>query len=271
MAIPIVYNIRSIQGRFSSVIVAVLSIAGVVAVLVAILAMAKGFKETLVSSGSPRNAIILRGGATSEMESSIELSQVKIIGDDPSVARDSSGHPLYSAEVVVIASLPLRATGTDANVQIRGVSKEALAVRDNVKLSSGRFFTPGLAEIVVGSHAHETYRGFDQGGTIRFGGRDWTIVGVFDAGGSAFDSESWCDARVLNQAYKRPESVFQSMTVRMASPTALAALKNSIGTDPRLTVSAKSEIGYYEDQSGMVSTLINVIGFLVAGDRKSVV
>jgi putative ABC transport system permease protein len=265
MTIPIMYNIRSIQGRFSSTIVAVLSIAGVVAVLVAILAMSKGFRETLVASGSPRNAIILRGGATSEMESSLELSQVRIIADDPSVARDLSGRPLYSAETVVIASLPLKTTGTDANVQLRGVSKDTMTVRDNIRIISGRFFTPGLSEIVVGRNANASYKGFDLGKTLRFGGRDWTVVGVFDAGGSAFDSESWCDASVLNQAYKRPDNMFQSMTVRLTTPSALAALKKNIGTDPRLTVSAKSEIAYYEDQSKMVTTLINVIGFLVAG------
>lgn len=265
MTIPIMYNIRSIQGRFSSTLVAVLSIAGVVAVLVAILAMANGFKQTLIASGSPQNSIILRGGATSEMESSIELEQIKIISDDPRVARDPSGQPLFSAEVVVIASLPLRSTGTDANVQIRGVSKNAFVIRNSIKLLSGRFFTPGLAEIVVGKHAHETYSGFDLGKTIRLGGRDWTIVGIFDAGGSVFDSESWCDAHVLNQVYKRPDNLFQSMTVRLTSPDALKPMKDALGTDPRLTISLKSEIAYYEDQSMMISTLIKVIGFMVAG------
>ncbi|MBA4368083.1 MAG: ABC transporter permease [Desulfobacterium sp.] len=265
MAIPLIYNVRSIQGRFSSTLVALLSIAGVIAVLVATMAMAKGFKKTLVASGSSQNAIVLRGGATSEMESSLELEQIKIIGDDPRVARDSSGRPMISAEVVVIASLPLRATGTDANVQIRGVSQNAFVIRDTVKLLKGRFFTPGLAEIVVGKYAHETYRGFDLDKTIHFGGIDWTIVGILDAGGSAFDSESWCDANVLNQAYKRPENLFQSMTARLISPESLKSLKDALNTDPRLTVTIKSEIDYYADQSVMVSTLINVLGFLVAG------
>ncbi len=265
MAIPLIYNVRSIQGRFSSTLVALFSIAGVVAVLIAMLAMASGFKKTLVASGSAHNAIILRGGATSEMESSLELEQIKIIGDDPRIARDSAGRPLYSAEVVVIAALPLRSSGTDANVQIRGVSQDALAIRDTVKLLKGRFFTPGLAEIVIGKHAQETYSGFDLGKNIHFGGRDWSIVGVFDAGGSAFDSESWCDANVLNQAYKRPENLFQSMTARLTAPAALQDLKNAVSTDPRLTVGVKSEIAYYEEQSVMITTLINVLGFLVAG------
>jgi putative ABC transport system permease protein len=265
MAIPLIYNIRSIRERFSSTLVALFSIAGVVAVFVAMLAMAKGFEKTLVASGSPANAIILRGGANSEMESGIELEQAKIIADAPGVARDSSGHPLISAEVVVVASLPLKATGTDANVQIRGVSAEALAIRDSVKIIEGRFFTPGLAELVVGRNARNAYAGFDLGHSISFGGRLWTIVGVFDSGGSAFDSEVWCDASVLNQAYKRPESVFQSVTVRLEKPEALSLLKNALSTDPRLTVTAKSEIAYYADQSKMITTLINVLGFMVAG------
>jgi putative ABC transport system permease protein len=202
--------------------------------------------------------------STSEMESSIELEQIKIVSDDPRIARDMSGRPLFTSEVVVIASLPLRSTGTDANVQIRGVSKDAFAIRDTVKLIKGRFFTPGLAELVIGKHAEETYSGFDLGKSIHFGGREWAIVGIFDAGGSAFDSESWCDANVLNQAYKRPENLFQSMTARLTSPAALKDLKDALNTDPRLTVGVKSEIAYYEDQSVMVTTLINVLGFLVA-------
>ncbi len=264
MAIPLIYNIRSIKERFSSTLVALFSIAGVVAVFVAMLAMAKGFEKTLVASGSPENAIILRGGANSEMESSIELEQARIIGDAPGVARDPDGHPLMSWEVVVVASLPLRSTGTDANVQIRGVSKEALAVRDSVKLIEGRFFNPGLAELVIGKHARDAYAGFDLGNVITIGGRQWTIVGIFDAGGNTFDSEVWCDAQVLNQAFKRPENLFQSVTVRLDSPESLPRLKEAISTDPRLTVSAKSEIAYYADQSIMITTLINVLGFMVA-------
>ncbi|MFZ5569278.1 MAG: ABC transporter permease [Thermodesulfobacteriota bacterium] len=265
MAIPLIYNVRSIQARFTATLVALFSIAGVVAVFVAMLAMAKGFEETLVASGSPQNAIILRGGANSEMESSIELEQINIIGNAPGVSRGPSGNPLISAEVVVVASLPLKATGTDANVQIRGVSGEALTVRDSVKISEGRRFTPGLAELIIGKHARDAYAGFRLGGSIPFGGREWTIVGVFDAGGSAFDSEVWCDAHVLNQAYKRPENLFQSVTVRLDNPEALSVLKDALSTDPRLTVSVKSEIAYYADQSTMVTELISVLGFLVAG------
>jgi len=200
MAIPLSYNLNSLRVRWSSTVVAVLGIAGTVGVFVAMLSMAKGFKTTLVSSGSPRNAIVLRGGATSEMESGIGLDQERVIEDTSGVARGASG-PLVSPEVVVIAAFPLKATGTDANVQVRGASPKALEVRDTVKVVSGRFFQPGLNELVVGSNVARTYSGFEMGNQVRFGGGEWTVVGVFDAGGSAFDSEIWCDANVLNGVY----------------------------------------------------------------------
>ncbi|MFC1851505.1 ABC transporter permease [candidate division CSSED10-310 bacterium] len=264
MAIPVIYNFRSVKVRFTSTLVAILAIAGVVAVFIAVLAMAQGFQKTLVASGSPDNAIILRGGANSEMESSITLEQVKIIGDGPGIKQGPNEQPLMSAEVVVIAALPLRSSGTDANVQIRGVSEYALQVRNSVKIKAGRFFRPGVAELVVGRHAQKQYQGFDLGNTILFGGQEWQVVGIMDAGGSAFDSEAWCDAKVLNQAYKRPENIFQSVTVRLVSAKNLQEFSDSLTTDPRLTVSVKREIEYYEHQSEMITTLIRVLGFLVA-------
>jgi len=264
MAIPFIYNVRSVKVRWASTIVAILSIAGVVAVFVAVLSMAKGFQQTLVSSGSPQNAMILRGGANSEMESSLDLEQVKIIGDVAGIKRNSEGQPLLSSEVVVIAAFPLRASGTDANVQVRGVSQKALDIRNTVGLTRGRFFTPGVAELVVGKQAEKLYQGLEMGNTIRFGGTDWTVVGIMDGQGSAFDSEVWCDANVLNQAYKRPENIFQSVTVRLVSPDALSEFQDALTTDPRLTVTVKRETTYYADQSQMVSTMIRVLGFLVA-------
>ncbi|MBN1552097.1 ABC transporter permease [bacterium] len=264
MAIPIKYNLLSIKERWTSTLVAVLSIAGVVAVFIAVLAMAQGFRKTLVASGSPGNALVLRGGASSEMESAVTLEQVKIIGDAPGVARDDTGQPLISPEVVVIAAFPLRSTGTDANVQIRGVSEKALKVRTFVDIVDGKFFSPGLPELVVGINARDNYSGFDLGSTVSFGGRSWRVVGIMASNGSSFDSEMWCDAVVLNQTYKRPENIFQSVTVSLISPDQLEAFKNTLTSDPRLTVSAISERSYYEKQSIMVFTLIEILGFLIA-------
>lgn len=262
MAIPLNYNLNSLRVRWSSTVVAVLGIAGTVGVFVAVLALAKGFKTTLVASGSPGNALLLRGGSTSEMSSAISLDQEHIIEDAPGVARDSSG-PLVSGEVVVIAPFPLKATGTDANVQVRGVSPKALAVR-NIKVVSGRFFQPGLDELVVGRNVAGTYAGFELGNTVKFGGGTWKVVGVFDAGGSAFDSEVWADAHVLNGVYKRPENNFQSVTVRLTSPEAFQHFKDTLTSDPRLTLDVERELEYYDKQSRALTTLITVLGTLVA-------
>ncbi len=263
MAIPLVYNVRSVRQRWTTVVVAVLGIAGTVAVFVAMMALAQGFRATLIASGSPANAILLRAGASTEMYSALSLDQVKVVEDLAGIARGNGG-PLVSPEVVVVAAFPLRATGTDANVQVRGVSARVLDVRPNVKIVAGRFFTPGLAELVVGRNAAANYAGFDAGSTIRFGGGTWRVVGVFDAGGSAFDSEAWCDANVLNQTYQRPQNIFQSMTVRLESPAALTRLRDGIGTDPRLTLTAERELVYYAKQSESLTRLISVLGTLVA-------
>ena len=263
MAIPLGYNVRSVGQRWTSAVVAVLGIAGTVGVFVAMLALANGFRATLVASGSPRNAIVQRAGADSEMVSAVTLDQVRVIEDAPGVVRDARG-PLASAEVVVIAGFKLRSSGTLANAQVRGVSDRALQVRDNVRVVRGRFFRPGLAELVVGRNAIGAYQGFDLGSTVRFGGGTWSVVGVFDAGGTAFDSEIWCDANVLNQVYKRPGNVFQSVTVRLTSPAAFAAFKDVLTSDPRLSVRVEREASYYERQSRTLTRLIRVLGVLIA-------
>jgi putative ABC transport system permease protein len=263
MPIPIIYNLRSVKARWTSAVVAVLGIAGTVGVFVAMLSLARGFKATLIASGSTGNAMIRRAGATSEMDSVFSLDQVRVIEDAPGVARTGAG-PLVSAEVVVIAGFPLRTTGTDANVQVRGVSSKAMLVRDTVKIIAGRFFQPGLAELVVGKNAVRSYAGLDLGSTPRFGGGTWTVVGIFDAGGSAFDSELWCDANVLNQVYQRPQNIFQSVTARLVSPAAFNEFKDSLTADPRLTVQVEREVEYYDKQSRAVSTMIIVLGSIVA-------
>lgn len=264
MAIPFSYNVRSVAARWSTTVVSILGIAGTVGVFIAMLAMARGFQATLVASGSPQNAIVLRAGADSEMVSSVNLDQARVIADAEEVARDQSGRPLSSAEVVVIGAFPLIKTGTDANVQVRGLSQSALAVRPTVQVVEGRFFKPGLAEMVVGKNAAEIYRGLDLGSTFDLGGQRWEVVGILDAGGSAFDSELWCDATVLNQTFKRPETSFQSVTARLNSGADFQAFKDRLTSDPRLTVQVEGEQAYYAKQSTVVSTLIRVLGFLIA-------
>lgn len=264
MAISVIYNLRSVRARWNSAVVAVLGIAGTVGVFVAMLSLANGFKATLVSSGSADNALLMRAGATSEMNSGISLDQVKVIQDAPGVARGADG-PLVTPEVIVVAPFPLTSTGTDANVQVRGVSAKASEVRNNIKIIQGRFFQLGLAELIVGRNATHSYAGLTLGNTVRFGGGNWKIVGVFDAGGSAFDSEVWCDSHVLNQVYQRPENSFQSVTVHLTSPSAIKELKDSLTSNPQMTVDVMSEVQYYDNQSTSLTTLIKILGGIVAG------
>lgn len=263
MAIPLAYNLRSIRVRWTSTLVAVLGIAGTVGVFVAMLSLARGFKVTVASSGSASNAIIRRAGSTAEVDGALPLAQVRVIEVAPGVARSSLG-PLVSPEVVVIFPLKLRATGTEANVQVRGVSPKALEVRNSVKMVEGRFFQSALTELVAGKNAARTYSGLSVGNTIRFGGSSWKVAGIFDAGGTAFDSEVWCDADVLNQIYKRPRNIFQSITVHLTSPAAFDRFQEALIHDPRLTAQVDREIDYYEKQSRMVTTLIVVLGSIIA-------
>ncbi|MCX5886090.1 MAG: ABC transporter permease [Proteobacteria bacterium] len=263
MALPLIYNLRSVRVRWASTSIAVLGIAGVVAVFIAMLSMARGFKATLVASGLPSNAIVRRGGSLSEMESAITIDQVRIASDAPGVMRTADGLPLISPEVVMVASIPQVGTGINALIQVRGVSKRALEIRDVVKISEGGFFRTGLAEIVVGRNLVNSYQNCKIGDSAHYGGRDWTVVGILDSGGSAFDSEIWCDAFLLNQSYNRPASIYQSATVRLTSPDALFEFKNALSNDPRLTVTVERETEYYERQSQVVTTMIRVLGFLV--------
>jgi putative ABC transport system permease protein len=227
------------------------------------LSLARGFEATLVASGSARNAIVRRAGATSEMDSTVMLEQVRVVEDAPGVERGDGG-PLVSPEVVVIASFPLKGRGVDGNAQVRGVSPKALTVRPTVKIVAGRTFQPGLSELLVGSNVAASYDGLELGKTVRFGGGTWTVVGVFDSGGSAYDSELWCDYSVLRQVYQRPLNMFQSATVRLTSPDALTSFKDALTSDPRVTVQIDREIDYYAKQSRQLTTLITVLGSIIA-------
>lgn len=277
MAIPLIYNVRSVRARWTSTIVAVLGIAGTVGVFIAMLSLARGFRATLVSSGSTDNALVLRAGSPSEMMGAVTLDSVKIIKDAPGVARDTHGAPLVTQEVVGVMPFPLVSNGADANTQVRGVSPNVLEVRRAVKIVAGRMFQPGLAELVVGKNAARTYSGIVNGanGTktlvpltvgnkVDFGGGHWTIAGIFDAGGSAFDSEVWCDAPVLNEVLKRPDNLFQSVTAHLTSADDFDKFKDALTTDPRMNVDVTREIDYYSKQSRVMTALITVLGGFVA-------
>ena len=264
MAIPVSYNLLSAKERWVSSVVAVLGIAGTVGVFVAMMALARGFKATLTTSGLPANALVQRVGADNEMTSAITAEELRVAEEAPQIAQDAKG-PLLSPEVVVIAAVPMKdSPDGEANVQIRGVGPRVLAVREQVKIVEGRFLTPGLAEVVVGRGARSAYQGLDLGSTVKLGAGTWTVVGVLDAGGSAFDSEVWADATILNGLYQRPPNVYQAATVKLRSPDDFAAFEATLKGDARAKLQTVREIAYYEKQSQVVTTMITVLGSLVA-------
>ena len=264
MALPLVYNLESVRARWRTTIVAILGIAGTVGVFVAMLALAKGFQAALVTSGDPDNAFIRRAGATSELDSAITLDQLRPLEDAAEVQRAADGGALASPEVVVVAALPLKKTGTDANAQVRGVTPRALEVHRAVKVTEGRFFQKGLLEMVVGRNAVRSYKGIAPGDTLRLGGTSWTIVGVMDSNGSAFDSEIWCDANLLNSTYQRPAGIHQSVAARLVAEDSVSPLEKRFATDPRMKVRVERETDYYRRASQQMTTFITVLGSLVA-------
>jgi len=263
-SVPISYNFRSIRARWTSTIVAILGIAGTVGVFVAMLSLARGFKATLVSSGSPGNALVMRAGSSSEMMGGITLASIKVLQDKPGIARNESGAPLLTQDVVGVIPVPLISTGTDANVQVRGVSPNVLQIRTFVKIVEGRMFQPGLMELVVGKNASKSYKGLTLGNKVDFAGGHWTVVGIFDAGGSAFDSEVWCDSQIFNQVLQRPTNIFQSATIHLQSPASFQEFKDAALADPQLNVDVWREIDYYAKQSTTMTRLITVLGGIVA-------
>jgi putative ABC transport system permease protein len=265
VALPLVYNVESIRQRWKTTIVAVLGIAGSVGVFLAMAALEHGFRAALVSSGSPDNVLVRRMGATNELDSVVTLDQANALEDVPEIARSPEG-VLVSRETVVIANLPLKESGADANVQVRGVTPRAFLVHRGIRIvDGGRMMTPGTYEMMVGKNASASYAGATLGSVIRLGGASWTVVGIMDSGGSSFDSEIWCDHTLLAPAYHRPIEIFSSVAARLSSPEALSSLRDRTTTDPRLQVELERETDYYERASERFTTLIKRLGIPVGG------
>ena len=247
--------------RLGSSSVIMVGIAGVVGVLVALLAMGDGLQKTLKSTGDAETAIVLRGGASTELSSGISREHANLISQAAGILRDAEGKPITSAELVVVANLPKKSTDTDANVEIRGVGPQVWALRPNVKIIEGRKFTPGLREMIVGKGARQQFAGLDVGSTINLNNQQWTIVGVFESG-DAHESELEGDIDTISAAYRRQG--YQSVTVRLTSPEALDAFKAALASDPQLKVEAKTTLDYYTAQSEGLSKVIRVVGITIA-------
>ena len=254
-------GLATIPQRLGAASVVILGIAGVVGVLVAMLAMAVGFEATLRQTGDDSTVIAMRAGSQTELNSVVDHDTAELIAQQPQVLRDAKGQPIASPELVVVASLPKKSNGLDANVEIRGVGEHAWELHPNVRISAGRRFTPGLRELIVGKGARTQFAGLDPNSTLRLNGQSWTVVGEFESG-DAHDSELWADADVVGSAYRRGSST-ASVTVRLTSPQALAALKASLAADPRLQVDAKTTRDYYNAQSENLANLIRILGTVV--------
>jgi len=257
------FNLKTIWDRTGSTAAALFGIAGVVAVLVAVLSIAQGFRHAMTVSGSPDTAIVLRSGADSEMMSGLGGPTTRIIAEMEGVARGVEG-PLASAELFVVINLPKRTTGTDANVPLRGVEPPAFEVRNEMEIVQGRLFQWGRNEVIVGAGAALEFEGLDMGSKLQVGRNEWTVVGIFTANGGIAESEIWTDAAVLQPAYRRGNS-FQAVYAKLESPGAFQAFKDRLTTDPRLNVQVVRQPDYYAEQSTMVTNLITGLGTLVAG------
>ena len=255
-------SLQTIVERKGAAAAATFGIAGVVAVLVATLSIAQGFRRAMTASGDPGTAVVLRSGADTEMMSIFLYETTRIIADAPGVAWSDRG-PLASPELFVVISLPKRSTGTDANVPLRGVRPRALAVHDAVQITEGRNFEPGRNEVIVGVGAANEFAGLDLGQTIKVGRHEWSVVGIFTAGGGMAESEIWTDATILQGAYQRGNS-YQSVLVKLTSPEAFQSFTNALMRDPRLSVKVMRQTDYFADQSATIYNLITGLGTLIA-------
>ena len=253
-------NLRTVGQRRGASTAAAFGILVVVAVFIAILSIAVGFRRTMTSTGDPATVIVLRGGSDSEMTSGISRDSVRIIAEAPGVLRSPAG-PVASAELFVIVDVPKRTTRTDANVPLRGVQPAAFAVRRNFRLLEGRRFATGKNEVIVGQGAAKEFAGLEVGHRLRWGENEWTVVGVFSDGGSLSESEIWCDVDVLQPAYRR--TMFQSVHARLQSAAAFDRFKDALTTDPRLDILVRRETDYYAGQSEGLTTLVYVLGILI--------
>lgn len=247
--------------RLGATSVIVVGIAGVVGVLIALLAMAEGFQATLRQAGSDDTAIVLRAGANNELSSGIDRASVSLISQAAGILHDARDRPIASAEVVVIANMPKRSTGTDANVEVRGVSPQVWDLRPQVRIIAGRRFKPGLRELIVGNGALAQFQGLALDSTVQLNNQTWRVVGLFQSG-DAHDSELWGDAESVAAAYRR--NGFQSVTVRLLSPAALDRVKAALSGDPRLKVDVDTTRAYYNKQSEQLTRIIRALGTGVA-------
>ncbi|MDD5154498.1 MAG: ABC transporter permease [Thermodesulfobacteriota bacterium] len=258
MKIPFSYSFRNLRTRRLTTVLTIAGMALVVFVFSAILMLAEGLQKTLVDTGSYDNAVIIRKAAGSEVQSGVERPQASIIETQPEVAIGADGKRLLVKELVVLIVLPKRGSDNPANVVIRGISESSMLLRPQVRLAEGRMPNPGSSEIIAGQSVAKRFKGGGIGETLRFGMRDWSVVGIFDAGNTGYASEIWGDVDQLMQAFRRP--VYSSILFRLRDSSEFEKFKTRIESDPRLTLEALRETRYYEKQSEMMAKFLRILG-----------
>jgi ABC-type antimicrobial peptide transport system permease subunit len=258
MRLPLSYIARNLWVRKLTTLLTAGGMALVVFVFAAVLMLDAGLRGALAGTGSADNVLFIRKGAQTEVQSGVTRDQAALIESLPQVARGAGGEPQASREVVVLNSLAKRDTGRRSNVPLRGLTAAGLRLRPQVRLVDGRMFRAGSTEIVVGRNVLAEFDGVAIGQTLRFVQRDWTVVGVFDAGTSAFSSEIWGDGEQMLQAFRRVS--YSSVIARLTSVDAFAALEAAVGADPRFTRDVKRERQFYEDQARDLSRFITIVG-----------
>jgi ABC-type antimicrobial peptide transport system permease subunit len=261
--IPYSYSFRNLWTRRLTTLLTASGMGLVVFVFAATLMLAEGLQKTLVQTGSPENVIVIRKSANSEVQSGVERNQASLLSSEPEVAIGPDGNPLLAKELVVLINLKKRGSNKPANVVIRGIDAASLQLRPAVHLAEGRMPRPGSAEVITGKSIARRFNGCGLGETIRFGMRDWRVVGVFDAGATGFNSEIWGDVDQMMQAFRR--QVYSSLTFRLrdTSASAFDAYRSRVESDPRLTVEAKRESKYYLEQSESMAKFLRILGMVL--------
>jgi ABC-type antimicrobial peptide transport system permease subunit len=262
MAIPFSYIARNLAKRRLTTALTAGGMALVVYVFATVLMLAAGLERTLVTTGQEDNVVVIRRSAQTEIQSGVDRMQAGIVESLPDIATGEDGRKLVSKEPVVLINLPKRDSGKPSNVVIRGVTAAGLALRPQVRIVEGRMARPGTSEIVAGRSIASGFQGAGIGETLRFASRDWTVVGVFDAGRTGFDSEIWGDAEQMLQAFRR--QAFSVLVFRLADTGRFEAVKQQLETDPRLTLEAKRETRFYAEQSEALSKFISYLGTTIS-------
>jgi len=256
--IPFSYSLRNLWTRRLTTVLTIAGMALVVFVFAAVLMLAQGLQKTLVQTGSYDNVVVIRKSSESEVQSGVERLQASIIETQPEIATGEDGKQVVAKELVVLIALQKRGTDKPSNIVIRGIEEKSMILRPQVKLVQGRIPRAGSSEIIAGSSIAKRFEGGGIGESLRFGMRDWTVVGIFDAGNTGYNSEIWGDVDQFMQAFRRP--VYSSVIFKLRESPEFEKVKKRIENDPRLQLEALRETRYYEKQSEMMAKFLRILG-----------